>query len=87
MKLTTTQKARIESGYAMVYVGEHGANRYIEHVFDIYGNPSKTYADKFYVWLDLGNVDWDAHPDSQPLTFKAAQQYVDAIKGEARESF
>lgn len=59
-KLTNTQKARIEAGYAMLYTGAKGAERYIENVFDIYDKPSKAYRGKVYVWLNADCVDWDA---------------------------
>lgn len=78
-KLTNTQKARIEAGYAMLYTGAKGAERYIENVFDIYDKPSKAYRGKVYVWLNADCVDWDAHPDGKPLTLGAAQAYVDGL--------
>ena len=79
-KLTNTQKARIEAGYAMLYTGAKGAERYIEHVLDIHDKPAKAYLGKFYVWLNADDVDWDAHPEGQHLALEAAQAYVDGLE-------
>lgn len=78
--LINTQEARIEAGYAMLYTGAKGAERYIEYVLDIHDKPSKAYRGKVYVWLDADDVDWAAHPDGQPIMLEAAQAYVDGLE-------
>ena len=50
MKLDKEQKANVEVGRGMVYVGKNGAERYLENSIDIYGGVAKGAENQFYVW-------------------------------------
>ena len=74
MRLDSEQRRFVEYGYAMVYRGGHGTERYLEQALDAFGKPSPGNAE-YYVFDAFGNT-CGASPYR---TLEEAQSYVDEL--------